>query len=243
MGTNHDRRVAEELAVELGESEAGELLGTFPARIRRAISPEWYGGDYGRPTVGDLVSSMRDDPKAAGRVTRSTRSPAPYAESTDRVKLDALAHNDEKARANLPELGGRTYVGSLASEISRASEWATVSVGRNLGNDGSDKLGLDEWARFRLAIDDLFDPIGGDFRVVGISYSGEHGTEDTYVVGGTLHIDRVPVRAVLARLARRYGQTAIALVFGGERISAECEHESVSVNGNTVCDACGQVNP
>lgn len=240
-----NRRAGDPLA-QLGGFDRPERVSPPTPRptVASAIAREETLGAHLGEHGDDSPVARANDP---WRNVKRDRSPAPYAESTDRAQLDSLSFDSDKASENLynarPENRSPVYVGSLAREIADASEWATVSVGRNIGNDGTDRLGSDEWARFRLAIDDLFDPIGGDFRVVGISYSAEHGQEDTYVVGGTLHLSRVPVRTVLARLARRYGQTAIALVYGGERVSAECEHESITTNGNSVCDACGQVNP
>jgi hypothetical protein len=96
--------------------------------------------------------------------------------------------------------------------------FVTITIGRNIHSTTADILPADEWEAFCRSVDRLFTV--GEFVVVdGRSISTEHGTEETYVVGGWITFPTV-ARRQLAGILQTFRQDAAAWVEGGERITA-----------------------
>lgn len=116
----------------------------------------------------------------------------------------------------------RTHEASEASENEESDVWGIVSIGRNKASTSGQNLSAYDWEHFCQEVRDLFATV--DFQVEGFSVSEEHGSEETYQVGGTFlafsgELDRL--RSRLAYLATWYFQDAISLTIGGgERICA-----------------------
>lgn len=96
--------------------------------------------------------------------------------------------------------------------------FVTISVGRNIHSTTGDELPELAWFDFCRAVDRLF--ADAEFVVVGgRSLSKEHGTEETYTVGGWIAFPTV-ARSALSDILARFHQDAAAWVEGGERITA-----------------------
>jgi hypothetical protein len=104
--------------------------------------------------------------------------------------------------------------------------WGIISIGRNINSTSGKNLPPTDWQTFKRDVSDLFASV--DFEVSGTSTSEEHGSEETYQVGGTFALSLDDLRSTLAALARWFFQDAISLTIGGgERIEASAGLDSI----------------
>ena len=129
-------------------------------------------------------------------------SPNPRPVYGPSVPLPTVTDPSSPTWRDVTEHNGRTFV--------------TVAIGRNVHSDPSHILSASAWSQYRRRVSDLFASV--DFVVDGQSSSFEHGTEETFIVGGWVTFPTVARRS-LASLVGLFDQDAASWCEGGDRIT------------------------